>query len=130
VLPTPIYAAGKHAISGFVRSLANLEPTLNIRVNAVAPGCVKTPLWTADKLAWADEDVDVWVTPELVAKVMLDLVQEEGYIGGTVIEVGADNVRPVEAFNAPPPTGRGMGVSKIAEAVTNVYGLIDSKFGK
>jgi NAD(P)-dependent dehydrogenase (short-subunit alcohol dehydrogenase family) len=130
VLPTPIYSASKHAISGFVRSLANLEPTLNIRVNAVAPGCVKTPLWTTDKLAWTDEEVDTWITPEQVAKVMLDLVQEEGYIGGTVLEVGPENVRRVEAFNAPPPHGRGFTVSKVAGAVTNVYGLIDSKFGK
>ena len=32
LLPTPMYVASKHAISGFVRSLADLEPRLNIRV--------------------------------------------------------------------------------------------------
>jgi 3-hydroxybutyrate dehydrogenase len=44
-LPTPMYIASKWGISGFVRSLAPLERGLGIRVTAVAPGVVKTPLW-------------------------------------------------------------------------------------
>jgi 3-hydroxybutyrate dehydrogenase len=62
-----MYAASKHAMTGLTRSLADLEPKLNIRVNAVAPGCVKTPFWTADKLTWVNEDVDSWVTAGQVA---------------------------------------------------------------
>ena len=43
-LPVPLYIASKHAIDGFVRSLADLD-ALGIRVNGVQPGIVKTPLW-------------------------------------------------------------------------------------
>ena len=57
LLPVPLYSASKHAISAFVRSLAPLE-SVGIRVNAVAPGIVKTPLWTDEKLAWVDDSVE------------------------------------------------------------------------
>lgn len=43
-----------------------------------------------------------WIMPEDVAAVMLDLVQEEEHVGGTIIEVG-ERVRKVEAFNDPGP---------------------------
>jgi 3-hydroxybutyrate dehydrogenase len=48
--PTPLYNASKHAISGFVRSLRGLEKRFGIRVSAVAPGLIKTPLWTEARL--------------------------------------------------------------------------------
>ncbi len=130
VLPVPIYAASKHAVSGFVRSLADLERSLNIRVNAVAPGRVKTSLWTADKLAWVDEDADdPWVTTEQVAQTMLDLVTKPENVGGTVLEVGVDGVRSVQELNDPGPQGRGHSVQNIAGVVKNVYGLIKENFG-
>jgi NAD(P)-dependent dehydrogenase (short-subunit alcohol dehydrogenase family) len=129
-LPAPLYAASKHAMSGFTRSLADLEPKINIRVNAVAPGCVKTPLWTADKLTWVDEDVDTWVTAEKVAQTMVDLITEAKNVGGTVLEVGVDAVRPVNELNDPGPKGRGHSLEKLAEATTNVYGLLEDNFGK
>lgn len=129
-LPTPMYAASKHAMSGFTRALAHLEPTINIRVNAVAPGIVKTPLWTEDKLKWFVENEDTWVTPARVAEVMLDLVQKEEYVGGTVLEIGAENPRRVEALNDPGPQGKGMGISNIGDIITNVYKMINERFGK
>lgn len=112
--PTPMYVASKHAISGFVRSLAQLEfPTPDIpkvRISAVAPGLIKTPLWTdnPEKLKFLAEDDPnntVWVTPEFVAETMLELIESEKYLGGTILEVGKV-VRKVEAFNDPgPPEG-------------------------
>jgi NAD(P)-dependent dehydrogenase (short-subunit alcohol dehydrogenase family) len=39
--PFPLYIASKHAISGFIRSMAELDGTLGIRVNGVAPGIIK-----------------------------------------------------------------------------------------
>lgn len=44
-LTTPLYVASKHALNGFVRSLCTLESVFNIRVTAVAPGVIKTPIW-------------------------------------------------------------------------------------
>ncbi|KAL2013623.1 hypothetical protein VTN00DRAFT_1148 [Thermoascus crustaceus] len=124
LMATPIYAATKHAINGLVRSLAKLDAEFGIRVTAVAPGVIKTPLWTdhPEKLRMVDEKVDEWVTPEEVAQVMLALVQQnevsevigdtkgvEGKMipvqGGTILEV-SKSVREVNAFNDPGPVGR------------------------
>ncbi|KAJ0307902.1 hypothetical protein COL5a_008147 [Colletotrichum fioriniae] len=101
----PLYAASKFAITGFVRSLARLEDTDGVRVNAVAPGVVRTPLWTEhpEKLINLDEAQDGWVTPREVAEAMLRCVEEKALVGGSILEVGKDNTRLVEAFNAPGP---------------------------
>lgn len=124
----PLYTASKYAISGFVRSLAGLEqpksdiPT--IRVTAVAPGVVKTPLWTAnpEKLKWIDEAVDDWVAPEEVAERMLDLILKKEYVGGTVLEVAKGHARLVENVNDPgPPKVPGMTVSSRGDGQEEVW---------
>ncbi|KAJ5146363.1 uncharacterized protein N7515_000927 [Penicillium bovifimosum] len=120
---TPIYCATKHAINGFVRSLANLDKNLGIRVTAVAPGIIKTPLWTEhpEKLKMIVDGNDAWVTPDEVAEVMLALVQQEQVSetigdrsgrgtqfevkGGTILEV-SKTVRAVSQFNDPGPGNR------------------------
>lgn len=111
-----MYVASKHALSGFVRSLNRLEcPPLphlpKIRVNAVAPARILTPLWTEnpDKMRMVNQDDPGWIMPEEVAMVMLELVQREDYVGGTIVEVG-ERVRTVEAFGDPGPYGAGNGV--------------------
>ncbi|KAF8849410.1 NAD(P)-binding protein [Acephala macrosclerotiorum] len=110
--PTPMYVATKHATNGFVRSLARLEfpPSDSnlpkIRVNAVAPARILTPLWTEnpEKMKMVG-DQPGWVTPEEVARVMLELVEKEENVGGTILEVGS-SVRRVETFmDGGPKTG-------------------------
>ena len=130
LLPTPLYSASKHAISGFVRCLGHLEPTLNIRVNGVAPGLVKTPIWTTDKLKWVDESVDQWVTPEQVVDTVMELITNKEHVGGTILEVGVDRVRPVNELNDPGPEGKGFTVQGLGTAFEGVYGLINENFGK
>ncbi|KAL1633738.1 hypothetical protein SLS58_010959 [Diplodia intermedia] len=95
-LATPLYDASKHAVSGFVRALAGLQDAVGVRVVAVAPGLVRTPLYTDDpeKLAMVDEGRDVWVEPEEVAEVMCALVEREGM--GGVVGVGAGEGREGE----------------------------------
>ncbi|TGO36560.1 hypothetical protein BHYA_0121g00210 [Botrytis hyacinthi] len=111
--PTPMYVASKHAISGFVRTLAQLEfPPSDIpkvRISAVAPGLIKTPLWTEnpEKMAFLREDNPDWVTPEVVAETMLELIESEEYPGGTILEVGTVK-RKVEVFNDPGPPRKSM----------------------
>ncbi|KAG6041915.1 hypothetical protein E4U41_000403 [Claviceps citrina] len=129
-LPAPLYSAGKHAVSGFVRCLADLEPTLNIRVNAVAPGIVKTPLW-GEKLAWVEEGVDRWIPPGRVANVILELITQKDHAGGTILEVGFDHVRPVAELNDPGPSGAGHTVQSLESvAMGETLRLIDQNFGK
>ena len=110
---SPLYCAGKAALSSFVRTLSDLEAGVGIRVTAVAPGLVQTPLFTDDpaKLAWIDQDKDVWVTPSEVAEVMLECVQGDKWKGGMVVEVGSGQTRVVERLNDPGPQGKGFGVS-------------------
>jgi 3-hydroxybutyrate dehydrogenase len=47
-----------------------------------------------------------WVTPDDVAKVMVDLVERSDYVGGSIIEIG-ETVRRVETFNDPGPRAGG-----------------------
>ncbi|CAM1501206.1 Fc.00g103680.m01.CDS01 [Cosmosporella sp. VM-42] len=103
-LRAPIYGASKFAITGFVRCLAPLDAK-GVRVNAVAPGVVRTPLWLEhpEKLVNVDEEKDGWVTPEEVAAAMLRCVEEDQFIGGTILEVGKDNTRVVGLTNDPGP---------------------------
>lgn len=146
LLTTPIYAATKHAINGLVRSLAKLDAELGIRVTAVAPGVIKTPLWTdhPEKLRMVDEKVDEWVTPEEVAQVMLALVQQnevsevigdtkrvQGKVipvqGGTILEV-SKSVREVNAFNDPGPVGRAGNTVAHAKVVEDeVFNLLSQR---
>jgi NAD(P)-dependent dehydrogenase (short-subunit alcohol dehydrogenase family) len=99
-LHAPIYTAAKHAMNGFIRSLGTLEAEMNIRVNGVAPGVIKTPLWTEhpEKMTFIDETKDAWATPEEVAVAMLRCLEEAELGGGTILEVGAKQTRLVEAL--------------------------------
>ncbi|KND89015.1 15-hydroxyprostaglandin dehydrogenase [NAD(+)] [Tolypocladium ophioglossoides CBS 100239] len=105
VFRTPLYGASKFAITGFVRCLAPLEPALGVRVNAVAPGLVRTPLWTEhpEKLVNVDQEKDGWVTPDEVADAMLACVEQEALVGGTVLEVGKGRTREVGVLHDPGP---------------------------
>lgn len=111
--PTPLYTASKHAISGFIRSMEPLYASLGIKVNGVAPGVIKTPLWTdhPEKMKMVDEQVDEWVTPEEVAEQMLRCAEDEAVGAGVVWEVLKDQYRVVDWKDAPPPKVRNLRVS-------------------
>lgn len=87
------YAASKAALIGFTRSLAKELGSRNIRVNAVAPGFIKTDM--TEKLS---EDIQQTVrkmiplrrfgTEQEVAEVIYFLLSEaSSYVNGAVIEV-------------------------------------------
>ncbi|KAF6782477.1 nad-dependent 15-hydroxyprostaglandin dehydrogenase, partial [Colletotrichum musicola] len=97
----PLYAASKFAVTGFVRSLAKLDQTDGVRITAVAPGVVQTPLWTEhpEKLVNLDESQDGWVTPREVAEAMLRCAEDDSVPGGSILEVGKNNTRLVQPFN-------------------------------
>jgi NAD(P)-dependent dehydrogenase (short-subunit alcohol dehydrogenase family) len=118
----PLYTASKHAISGFIRSLAELEPTLGIKVNGVAPGIIKTPLWTEhpEKMTMLDSR-DEWVEPEEVAEAMLQCVEDPEVGAGWVFEVLKGKTRNVEWMNAGPPEGPGATASNRAANVAEVF---------
>ncbi|KAF2215332.1 hypothetical protein CERZMDRAFT_56912 [Cercospora zeae-maydis SCOH1-5] len=124
--PAPMYVASKHAISGFIRSLAPLEETLGIRVNGVAPGVIKTPLWTdhPEKMTLLDEKQDEWVEPEEVADAMLKCVESDEVVGGWVLEVLKGATRNVDWKNAEGPQGPGGTASNGAVNAAEIFGWL------
>ena len=150
-----IYNATKHAINGFVRSLGPLDEEIGVRVTAVAPGVIKTPMWTEDpdkfKLI---TDRDEWVTPEFVAETMMDLLEKDevevissvsasattglttgderqGTMmikvqGGTILEVSKGKIRKVNQFMDPGPSGEGNTAGNMIEAERDIYGRLRS----
>lgn len=133
VFRAPLYAASKFGITGFVRSLAPLEAETGVRVNAVAPGLVRTPLWLEhpEKLLNVDQDIDGWVTPEEVAEAMLRCVEDESLAGGTILEVGKNETRVVDSINDPGPSydpAKGYVASNSSKGDDQVWGWVnDSK---
>ncbi|KAL8716405.1 MAG: hypothetical protein Q9220_000312 [cf. Caloplaca sp. 1 TL-2023] len=158
-LLAPLYNASKHAISGFVRTLAPLDQEVGIRVTAVAPGVIDTPLWrdNPEKLRLVGES-DEWVSADDVAEVMGWLVDGRGEVevvdtsggggedggdingkkkmvkveGGLILEVAKDRVRKVEQFNDEGPKGaRGNTVSNIGVVDKEILEMLGSgKWGE
>ncbi|KAL4811332.1 NAD(P)-binding protein [Aspergillus unguis] len=105
----PLYSVSKQAISQFVRCMAPLEELAGIRVVAVAPGVVDTPLFrdSAKARQHIDMDNDFTLPPEEIVKAMMSLVTSSQYASGTVLEIGdIGGWREVSLFNDPGPQGR------------------------
>jgi len=128
-IPTPLYIASKHAISAFARSMGDLEEKVGIRVNCVAPGVVRTPLWyeNPEKMRMVNEEVDKWVTPEEVAEVMVRLMEDQDLVGGTILEVGKGSTRVVPPFMNPGPAGEGMSAENAGILVEEAYAQLGTK---
>lgn len=142
----PMYCVSKHGVQALVRCLSELEASHGIRVTAVDPGLVKTPIWTedAEKLKMLNQEgekSDGWVTPQDVAKVMLACV-EDGQItvgkdcvsihGGTCIEVLMDTIRDVPEFNNIGPFAlgrRGAKAGNAKEVTDEILALLKPGWG-
>lgn len=113
---TPIYNASKFGLVGFTRSLATLDKELGIRVVAANPGVVKTPLWTEhpEKMAFRSEEDD-WITPEECAQSMLDLAENEKYVGGSIMEILKGRSRLIPLHDEDMPSGPGATVHNIGQ---------------
>jgi 3-hydroxybutyrate dehydrogenase len=142
---SPLYNACKHGLNGFVRTMAPLEKRFGIRVAAVAPGLVKTPIWSdtkdrSDPLS----DSTAWILPEEVANVMLDIVEKDSTpvdfrertgksvghecltSGGAILEVSGNRVRNVQAFNDLGPQGISEDDFDMAKMEESVFTTLES----
>jgi 3-oxoacyl-[acyl-carrier protein] reductase len=90
------YTASKHAIVGFTKQLALDYAKLGIRVYAIAPGAIKTPMNAADfagdgRIAKEVADktpVGRWANPCEVADLTLFLASEKAsYMQGAVVPI-------------------------------------------
>lgn len=89
-LPDPIYAAVKHGVVGFTRSLTYLKGEANIRVNCVCPGVVNTPMIRKGMEALSGEERAQreallnqmpLITPEEIADAVMDFVKDDSLNG-------------------------------------------------
>ncbi len=88
------YSASKHAVVGFTSSLAQEVKGYGIRVNAVCPGPVATPLRARN---YPNEDPSTITQPEEVAQVILFLsCDDSAAINGAALDVAwkGENILP------------------------------------
>lgn len=142
----PMYCVSKHGVQALVRCLGDLEESHGIRVTAVDPGLVKTPIWIEDEeklkmLNQEGEEADGWVTPEEVAQVMMACVQDNEFIsgedhipikGGSCLEVAMGAVREVPEFNNIGPFAlgrRGVKAGNVTQARAEVLAMLEPGWG-
>ena len=90
------YTSAKHAIIGFTKQLALDYAAQGIRVKAIAPGAIQTPMNAADfagdgeMAKWVAEETPVkrWAQPEEVAELTLFLATPQAsYIHGAIVPI-------------------------------------------
>ncbi|EFR30704.1 3-oxoacyl-ACP reductase [Eremococcus coleocola] len=90
------YTASKHAIVGFTKQLAYEYAAQGIRINAIAPGSIQTPMTAGDfqgdqaMAQWVAETTPIkrWAQPQEVADLTLFLASNQAdYLHGTVIPI-------------------------------------------
>lgn len=90
------YTTSKHALVGWMRQLALDYADQGLRVNAIAPGAIETPMNAADfagdaamaKSVAAETPTKRWAQPEEVADLSLYLTSPQaGYIQGQVVPI-------------------------------------------
>jgi NAD(P)-dependent dehydrogenase (short-subunit alcohol dehydrogenase family) len=89
--PDPVYGASKAAVKVFTEQSATAAMALGVRVNAVLPGAVATPIIakTGDGRApapWLTERIGqiVLLSPETIAEAVLRIIEDEGINGAAV----------------------------------------------
>ncbi|KIW06083.1 uncharacterized protein PV09_03254 [Verruconis gallopava] len=102
---SPLYSATKHALVGFTRSMGPLEEICGVKIVAICPGIVRTPLWTAnpafvERYGYSDA---LAISAEDVAKSELKLIKEGRYNGGTILEISLFGERVIPEWGIRPP---------------------------
>jgi len=94
-LAVPLYCATKHAVVGFVKSFKDVESLTGVKVTALCPGIVDTPLFTDSKRDQFSLGHQTVLMPDVVAHHMVDLLQKKDYVSGTVLELTTDGPRVI-----------------------------------
>jgi NAD(P)-dependent dehydrogenase (short-subunit alcohol dehydrogenase family) len=86
----PIYAGTKHYVIGFVRSIAPQLEARGIRINAVCPGVVDTPILGEEGRARLHASGFPLLSPREVADVVVAAAESEGTGQAWVCQPGRD----------------------------------------
>jgi NAD(P)-dependent dehydrogenase (short-subunit alcohol dehydrogenase family) len=100
----PIYTLTKHALVGFVRSVAPQLEHRGIRINAVAPGFVDTPLLNDEARAAFEAEEFPLLRPEEVAEAILAAARDGSTGDCWVVQPGREPIR-FRFPNVPGPLG-------------------------
>jgi 15-hydroxyprostaglandin dehydrogenase (NAD) len=98
---SPVYAASKAGVVNFSRSLAYLAEESNIRVNAIAPSFVDTPLVREggeERMQEMAEMVGGILQPEDIAQGVVEIVEDDSRAGAIMrvtIRGGRDYAREI-----------------------------------
>jgi len=68
---TPVYSAAKHAVVGWVGAIAPALERQSVKINAICPGGIATPL--VGRVAADAETIDRLLAPADVAQAMIDI---------------------------------------------------------
>jgi NAD(P)-dependent dehydrogenase (short-subunit alcohol dehydrogenase family) len=89
----PVYTLTKHAVVGYVRSIAPRLAERGIRIQAVCPGFADTPLVVPELRDWIAEQGIPLMTPEQVAEAILYATAAEETGGVWIVQPGRDPIR-------------------------------------
>lgn len=78
----PVYAASKHGVVGFVRSVAPQLRRAGVRINAICPSGIDTPMVAGARKALADQHQRTFLSPDDVADAVAALL--DGDAAGVV----------------------------------------------
>ena len=93
-----LYAASKHAIVGFAKSMGQADVDEGVRINCVLPGLVSSPLWhdREDQMHdWGKFGGREYLETSDIAELMLKMIESKVYEGGMY-----NCYRPVSSLQA------------------------------
>ncbi|KAL1649582.1 hypothetical protein SLS58_001639 [Diplodia intermedia] len=115
----PLYTATKHAVVGFAKTMRKADAQEGVKVVALCPGVVRTPLWTPQTPTDGEEGGEktdllrefgyapsIILEPRDVAAAAVRLVEGAEYGGGTVLEVTTRGTRVIPEWGVQPPPHR------------------------
>jgi NAD(P)-dependent dehydrogenase (short-subunit alcohol dehydrogenase family) len=89
----PIYTLTKHAVVGYVRAMAPHLAERGIRINAICPGFVDTPIVTPELREWIESEGIPLMEPEQVAEAVLGAARAGDTGQAWVVQPGREPLR-------------------------------------
>ena len=89
----PIYTLTKHAVVGYVRAIAPHLAERGIRINAICPGFVDTPIVTDELRAWIESQGIPLIQPDQVADAVLHAARSDETGQAWVVQPGREPLR-------------------------------------